>query len=147
MTAKSSLLLLLSLATVALPASVPTEPNTTSVELRFEMDREIMPWVIETDVNGKSITYHDPGAIRPTYMAKVILPRNEMFSSAGVLAKTMDSPLAQKLSEAQKEFLAQGFGVWVDTSAANVPDHYSANFYAVSEEDAKIMARALPGWL
>jgi hypothetical protein len=55
----------------------------------------------------------------------------------------LTSPLAQQLPAAQKEFLDQGFGARVDTSQVNVPKHYSVNFYAVSEADAKTMARAL----
>jgi len=147
MNAKSILLLLLSLATAACAASAPTEPNDTTPEPTFQMNSDVMAWTIETDVDGKSGTYRDPGSIRPTYMARIILrrvDRSRMISSGEqALALAKGSPLAQQLSQAQKEFLAEGFGARVDTSAANIPNHYSVNFYAVSEEDARIMTRAL----
>ena len=146
MNAKSTTLLLLALAPVAFSASAPTEPNDAAANLIFERNDEVVSWVIETEVNDESVIYHNPGSIRPKYMAKIILPRvhrSHMISSGGALARAQGRPVAQKLSEAQKAFLVQGFGAWVDTSAANVPNHYSVNFYAVSAEDAKIMTRAL----
>jgi len=147
MNPKSITLLVLFLTPVALWASDPAEPNETTANLNFEMDSDHMPWVVETEVNGELVMYHDPGSIRPKYVAKIILPRvhrSWMISSGEeALALAKSSPLAQQLSQAQKDFLAQGFGAWVDTSAANIPNHYSVNFYAVSEADAKVMARAM----
>jgi hypothetical protein len=145
---KSTLLLLLSLITVVSAASAPTEPNDTTAELNFEMKDDVVTWSIDTVVNGQLVTYRDPGPIRPTYMAQIILPRTRntarMIESAGeAVALATSSPVAQKLSEAQREFLNQGFAARVDTSAANIPNHYSIDFYAVSETDARVMTRAL----
>jgi hypothetical protein len=145
MNARSTILLLLSLTTALCAASAPTEPNDTATQLRFEMNDEIAPWVIETDVDGRSIAYRDPGPIRPKYKAKLVLPRDAWMLKTGEQAMgwALSSPLAQQLSPAQKEFLDQGFGARVNTSQVNVPRHYSVDFYAVSEEDVKTMARAL----
>jgi len=147
MNPKSITLLVLFLVPAALWASDPAEPNETTANLNFKMDRDRVPWAVETGVNGELLMYHDPGSIRPKYMAKIILlrvDRSWMISSdKEALALAKSSPLARQLSQAQKDFLAQGFGTWVDTSGANLPYHYSVNFYAVSEEDAKVMARAL----
>jgi len=145
MNAKSTMLLLLSLTTAVCAASAPIEPNDTAATLSFEMNDEIVPWVIETGVGGRSIAYRDPGPIRPKYKARIILPREHTMLRTGdkVQAWALDSPLAQQLSAAQKQLLDQGFGARVDTSQGNVPKHYSVHFYAVSEADAKIMTRAL----
>ncbi|UCD52875.1 MAG: hypothetical protein JSW27_09595 [Phycisphaerales bacterium] len=143
MNPKSTMLLLLSLTTIAFSASAPTEPNDAAAPLSFERNDEVVPWVIETEVNDESVIYRDPGPIRPKHMAKVILPRNKMFSNREIVGRVTSSALIQKSSEAQKEFLAQGFATRVDTSADNVPDHYSVSLYAVSAEDTKIMVRAL----
>ena len=144
MSLKPTLLLVLSLATVAFSASAQTEPNYAAAEPKFEMSTLTPTWTVSAVVEGKSVTYHDPGSIRPKYMARIILPRDRMVDSAAqAQAMAMASPLAQKLSQAQNDFLAQGFGAWVDTSAANIPNHYAISLYAVSEEDAKLMAWAL----
>ncbi|HNY80404.1 MAG: hypothetical protein RBS72_21410 [Sedimentisphaerales bacterium] len=141
MTPKAAILLILSLATTAFSTSAPTEPNETT-ELSFQMSNETTRWTIEAVVDDTSVYYDDPGSIRPRYAAQLILPRHSWFNSTWVLELAMNSPLAQKLSPAQKEFLAQGFGTRVDKSAANIPNYYSIYLYAVSEEDAKNMARA-----
>jgi len=139
---KATILLILFLTTAAFCASAPTEPNETT-ELSFQMSNETTPWTIEALVDGKFVRYDNPGSIRPRYAAQVILPRGRPeHSGASLLELVMTSPLAQKLSAVQQEFLAQGFGTRVDKSADNVPNYYSIYLYAVSAEDAKIMARA-----
>lgn len=147
MNPKSTILLLLPLTTALCAASAPTEPNDTTSEPILQMNSDVRAWIIEADVDGESVTYRNPGSIRPTYMAQIILPRvhrSRMIDSGGeAVALATSSPVAQELSEAQREFLTQGFAARADTSKANIPDHYSVNFYAVSEEDARIMARAL----
>lgn len=144
MSVKSTLMLVLSLATVALCASAPTEPNHVAPEPRFEMSDLNLRWTVSTTIDGKSILYDDPGSLRPAFAARIIVPRDrEIETGRAAQAMVMHSPLSQKLSQAQKDFLAQGFGAWVDTSPDNVPNHYSMTLYAVSEEDAKLMAWAL----
>lgn len=143
MTSKSTLVLLLSFAAVAFSASAPTDPNDAAAKLRFERSPDPSDWTILAPTDDGLIPYPNPGSIRPTCMAKIILPRDEVFSGPEAMEMAMHSPLAQKLSPAQREFLAQGFGARHDTGPFNVANHYSVDFYAVSEEDAKIMARAL----
>jgi uncharacterized protein YdcH (DUF465 family) len=140
---KPTFLLVLSLASVTFCASAQTEPNDAAARLKFETSTLTPSWTVGGQVGDESVTYTDPGSIRPKYMAQIILPRERMLHDRTVLAKITASPLAQRFSQAQEDFLAQGFSVWVDASAANVPNHYSVNLYAASEEDAKIMARAL----
>lgn len=145
MYAKSTLLLLLSLATVV-GAAGPTEPNDPTPKLTFKINDAVKTWSIETEVDGETVAYRDPGPIRPTCMAQIILPRvheSWMIDSGEAVALATSSPVAQEFSEAQHEFLAQGFAARVDTSAANIPNHYSVYLYAVSEADARIMARAM----
>jgi len=143
MTAKTIILLILSVASVAFCASAPAEPNDAVAELKFEKSPLAPTWTVSAAVDGELVTYYNPGSVRPEYAAKITLPRDRIFSSDVVMQMVMRSPLAQKLSPGQSEFLTQGFGVSVDTTAANVPNHYSVNLYAVSEEDARIMAHAL----
>ncbi len=144
MCVKSTLLLVLSLATVAFCASAPTEPNHVAPEPKFEMSDLTPRWTVSATVDDKPVLYDDPGPIRPTFAAQIILPRNrEVRNGKAAQAMVMHSPLSQEFSQAQKDFLAQGFGAWVDTSPDNVPNHYSITLYAVSEKDARLMAWAL----
>ncbi|MBP8303941.1 MAG: hypothetical protein KBE04_07430 [Phycisphaerae bacterium] len=87
--------------------------------------------------------YIDPGPIRPTHAAKVSLPRDRVYRGKEVLNLVMESPLSQRLSKAQRDFLATDLGIWVETRNPEIPNHYSIWLYAVSAEDAKTMARAI----
>ncbi|MBN1363021.1 MAG: hypothetical protein JW993_20650 [Sedimentisphaerales bacterium] len=144
MSVRLTLMLVVSVASIAFCAAAETEPNYVAPQPQFEMSTLTPRWTVSAEVEGKTVMYDDPGSVRPQYMARIILPRGRMYERAAqVLGMALDRPLAQKLSPAQRDFLARGFGAWVDTSAANIPNHYSVNFYAVSEQDAKIMAWAL----
>ena len=54
-----------------------------------------------------------------------------------VLKRVEKSLLAEKLSQAQKDFLKTGHGILVDYERRRIPDSYSIWFYAVSQDDAK----------
>jgi hypothetical protein len=137
-------LLLLSLAPVTLRASDPAEPNDTTPEPTFEVSARIIPWTVSATVGGRSIAYDNPGTIRPRYQADIIVPHGKMVNSREYYVERIkSSPLAQRLSQAQKDFLSKSFGVWIVPHAAKVPNHSVLQLYAASEEDAKTMARAL----
>lgn len=145
MNAKPTILLILSLTTAAFAAAgEPNEPNDATRELKFEMSTNVHAWTLHETVEGKTNVYYNPGTIRPKYMAEVILPRyRDPIDRLHYLARVKESPVAQKLSQDQKDFLAHGLAAWVDPHTDNVPEHSTLKFYAVSEEDAKTMVLAL----
>jgi len=128
MTAKPTILLLLSLMTIAFSASTPTEPNGTAPEPRIE----IGAWP-----RNRPIEWEDR---RAWYIAEVTLHRHRDIINSKLVRVTMEkSPLIQKLSQAQKDLLAESGSVSVWTH----PNISRITLYAVCEEDAKTMGRAL----
>lgn len=137
MAAKRTLLLLLALSTVAFAATATTEPNLAAPKPRFEM----------SDISlGMAPSF---GGVRPKYEAEVVLLEDRSFLPPEALDWIMDSTLAQKLSQTQRDFLAgprgdgreQNYGI--ELRGGPGKDHVSMELYAVSEQDAKIMALAL----
>jgi hypothetical protein len=144
MNVKSTILLTLALTTLASSASTTDEPNDTAKELKFEMSTDVYAWTLQGTVGGKTNIYYNPGTIRPKYVAEVILPYGRVLSSRSKYQrKIMESPLAQELSPPQKDFISQGLAVWKVPHTDNVPEHSTLQLYAVSEEDARVMALAL----
>ena len=144
MAAKWTFLLLLPLTTAAFSATATTEPNDIAPKPDFTVFGGKWGWVVEEEVGGTVITHSDPGTIRPSHVALVVLPRDwTITSDEWVREKTMESPVAKRLSQAQKDFWAEGFGVRIDIGTGNYPNHYRMDLYAVSEEDAKTTAWAL----
>jgi len=135
MAAKRTLILLLSLTTVAFSATT-TEPNLATPKPSFEMNDVPL---------GMSRSHGD---VRPKYMAKVVLLQDRAFSATAAWRWIMDSAWAQKLSQAQRGFLegprGDGYQHHYGIQSGGGPrDHVWIELYAVSEEDAKIMASAV----
>jgi len=140
------IVLLVSLATHS-AAAAQVEPNNAPLKLKFETSTEPRNWTVrgQQTEGGTWVLYDNPpGLIRPTHIAEVVLHREfpRSTSERGVLEKIQDSPIAKKFSKAQQEFLKTGFAVLVDEEARRIPNHFSTWLYAVSEDDAKLMARA-----
>ncbi|MHC4517587.1 MAG: hypothetical protein ACYTAS_03275 [Planctomycetota bacterium] len=137
MSTKRTLLLLLALTTVAFSADATTEPNLATPKPRFEISD--VPLSMAPSFGGT----------RPKYWAQVTLLDDRSFAPPEALGWIMDSAWAEKLSQAQKDFLAgpsgngrrQGYGI--EGRGGPGRDHVSIDLYAISEEDAKIMALAL----
>ena len=128
MAAKWTLLLLLSLTTVSLAASAPAERSASTPEPNF---------VTDTWPRNKPIGCDDR---RARYIARIIVHRDRAVRGLPSIWPSPDkTPVTEGLSQAQKEFLADeaGISVWRGNNISDV------QLYAVSEEDAKIMARAL----
>lgn len=119
--------------------------NSTDSEIKFETNNKTkIDWIIH--LGGSKGYVQDPGPIKPTHIARVSLhkeyPRSTSENSA--LDKIHDSPIVKKFSKSQQEFLRTEFAVRVDSdSHPEKPYHYYSTWlYAVSEEDAKLMAQA-----
>jgi len=128
MTAKPTILLILSLTTVAFSASTATEPNETTPEPTFETG---------TWLRGAPIGCNDR---RVRFIAELIVIENRGMNARHVVRTNLEkSPLIQRLSQAQKDFLADNSGVriWTGNNISKI------KLFAVSEADAEIMAWAL----
>lgn len=137
MAMKQTLLLLLSLTSVALAATGRTDPNEATPELHFVMSN--VPLNMAPSFGGT----------RPKYKAELVLFQDRAFGPSEQLDSILDGPWAQKLSQAQRDFLAgplgQGRRRNYGTELRGGPDqeHVTIELYAVSEQDAKIMASAM----
>lgn len=148
MNARLAILLTLSLTATGFCAAAQPDPNSAAANPKF-ISGDPHEWgVLAPGADGKLRVYFDPGSIKPTYVAELYLPRDRMYvNDREVLNLLMKSPLAQKLSKAQKDFLAEGWGIWVDLETEQHPNYYIVWFYAVSEQDAKTMALAFLDFL
>jgi hypothetical protein len=147
MNARLAILLTLSLTTTGLCAVVETDPNYAAPNPEFIPGSDPKEWVVFASGAGSTFkAYSNPGSIRPTHVAEGGMGRgngDRMFrTGAQVLEFTLRSPIAQKLSKAQKDFLAEGYGIWVNPGESERPNKYPVWFYAVSQEDAKTMVLA-----
>ena len=143
MNSKPIILLRLSLTAAAFSAPAATEPNNTISKPRFEMSTTARDWLVLARTDEEPKVYHNPGATRPKYMAQIIAHRDIGIKSDYFMASMTRAPFVQQLSQAQKDFWAEGFGIWSNRAATAIPNHYPINLYAVSEKDAKTMAWAL----
>ena len=138
-------IVLLALLVTNAAAAAQVEPNNAPLKLKFETGTEPRNWTVrgQKTEGGTWVLYDNPpGLIKPTHIAEVVLHREfpRSTSERGVLEKIQDSPIAKKFSKAQQEFLKTGFAVWVEEEARRIPNHFSTWLYAVSEDDAKLMA-------
>ncbi len=148
MNAKLTILLTLSLTAAGFSATVQADPNAVAANPKFVSGDPELWLTMALGADGKERAYSDPGSIRPTSMAEIGIPRNlEYGNAAKILSLLMKSPPAQKFSKAQKDFLAEGYGVFVDLVSDYIPGCYLLRLYAISEEDAKTMALAFLDFL
>ena len=72
------------------------EPNEPKTELKFETSIETMGWAVvvgETE-EGKPRVYGNPGPIKPSYVAKVLLHEDyPMRGSTTAVMNTISSPV------------------------------------------------------
>ncbi|MEJ2702324.1 MAG: hypothetical protein P8Z79_07765 [Sedimentisphaerales bacterium] len=134
------------LSTTILGATTVSDPNSTGSKIKFVIDSNTpMKWTVLTrSEEGVHERFNPPGPIRPAYAASIRIRDDEARSHSQdeVLDRINDSPIAKKFSESQQEFLKTGFAVRADADAEDPYQYYVTYFYAVSEEDAKLMARA-----
>jgi hypothetical protein len=140
-------LLLASLLVADVCWAAEAEPNDTGSELRFEVSKKRRSWTvegIETRKDEKPRYYDNPGPVRPTHVAEVILHREypAVRSARAALDRMRASPLAKKLSKAQQQFIQEEFAVWVEDESHRLPNYFATWLYAVTEADAKSMAQA-----
>jgi hypothetical protein len=128
MTARRTLLLLLSLTAAAFSASATAEPNDATTEPVFETG---------TWPQSRPINCDDR---RARYVAEITVNRGRKTVGSSQLRQSLvKGPHSQRLSQAQKDFLADdpGMHTWTHENFVRF------ELFAVGEEDAKIMARAL----
>jgi hypothetical protein len=143
-----AILLTLSLTAVSSGTAAPADPNGPAANPRFATGEPKFWAVYELGPEGKSKVYVDPGSMRPTCLAEFFLPRTQRYGNGTqVLKHIIASPLAQKFSKAQRDFLAQGYAVAEDMEPDRHAGYYPLWFYAVSEEDARTMALAFLDFL
>lgn len=138
-------LLLASLAAAEACSAAESEPNDVGSKLTFSLSETRQSWAVaEKNEKGETIVYADPGPVKPMYVAELILRRDypRSITQRGVLAEIEKSPLAKKLSAAQRQFMKGEYAVRVEEESRRLPKYYPTWLYAVSEADAKLMAQA-----
>jgi len=133
--------LLLCLAFAGICAAAQTEPNDAPLKLKFQTSTTPQYWTVrgEKDEEGETLFYANPGPTKPTHVAEVVLSRTDWrfrFES-DILERIERSPIANKLSRQQTDFLGTGFAIRIDYESHRIPKHYSIWLYAMSEDDAK----------
>lgn len=132
--------------TTTLSATVVSEPNITASKIEFIDSNTPVKWAVLTRSKGGNLyeRVNPPGPIRPTFAASISIRDDEarFHSEDEVLDRINDSPVAKEFSKPQQEFLTTGFAVRADTNSEDPYHYYGTCLYAVSEEDAKLMARA-----
>jgi hypothetical protein len=98
-TKKIQLVIIIILTCIFLPVW-SAEPNESKTELKFETSIETMIWTIvvgKTD-DDKPMYYRDPGPVKPSYVAKVLLHEDYPLagSAPGVMGLISESPIAKK---------------------------------------------------
>jgi len=141
---KIQLVIIVVLICIFLPV-LAAEPNEPKAKLKFETSIETMIWTIivgKTD-DDKPMYYKDPGPVKPSYVAKVLLHEDYPLSGSatGVMDRILDSPIAKKFSKEQQKFFKTELVARIEVPD-RIPFYYSTWLYATSQEDAKLMAMA-----
>lgn len=138
------------LSTTTLNATVVSEPNNTGSEIKFVIDSNTpVKWTAGFDsraIRGPREQTHviNPSPIKPTYVACIRIREDDarFHSVDEALDRINDSPIAKKFSKSQQEFLKTGLAVRVNADPEDPYHYYVTYLFAVSEEDANLMARA-----
>jgi hypothetical protein len=142
------------LLTTTLGATVVSEPNNIGSELKFVIDSNTpVKWTASFGrrasrraIRSPRQQTHviNPSLIEPTYVACIrIRDDNARFHSQDeVLGRINDSPITKRLSKSQQDFLKTGLALRPDADPKDPYHYYVIRLYAVSEEDAELMARA-----
>jgi hypothetical protein len=136
------------LLTTPLSATGVSEPNDTGSEIKFEISSITTRWKVNIGKNKEGLVLYanDPGPIKPTHVARVLLHEDSTVSKneKRVLERIHESPMAKKFSKSQRDFIETEFAIWVDNDSIDAKPYYyySIWLYAVTEEDAKLMAQA-----
>ena len=141
------LVITVTLACIIVPvlAAEPNKPNEQKPKLKFETSIETMTWTIvvgKTD-DGKPMYYNDPGPVKPSYVAKVLLHESYPMTryATTVMDYILESPIAKKFSSEQQKFFKTELVARID-SPDRIPFYYSTWLYATSQEDARLMVQA-----
>jgi hypothetical protein len=136
------------LCAAILGATPVSELNSADFEIKFVIDSNTpVKWIAYAkpkEGRGHQAPIANPGPIKPTYVARVCIrdDSGQSYSNINTLDAIQESPVAKKFSKPQQAFLKTGFAILVEGDRKD-PFHYSATYlYAVSKEDAELMARA-----
>jgi hypothetical protein len=117
----------------------PNEPNKPAAELKFEIPGLFSEWMIEHDSGN--------GPIRPDFMAQLYIKNSSNIPGKtpyGKFDSLLQTDIGKSMSAVQKEFLNTSSSLSLSNEPS--PDkpigYVRINLYAVSQEDAKKMARA-----
>lgn len=138
------------LSTTTLSATVVSEPNNTGSEIKFVIDSNTpVKWTAgfgNRAIRGprEQAQVINPSPIKSTYAARIRIRDDDarFHSEDEVLDRINDSPISKKFSKSQQELLKTGFAVQSNADPKEPYCYYVIRFYAVSEKDAKLMARA-----
>ena len=138
-------ILILSCFFVPIFAADSNEPNTPKSELKFEKNIETMDWAIKIGETkeGESRYFRNPGDIKPTHVAKILLHQDYpgFHEATGVMGAILRSSIVKKFSKEQQKFFNTELAIRVD-EPERIPFYYSTWLYATSEEDARLMVLA-----
>ena len=139
------IILILSCFFIPVFAAEPNEPNTPKSELKFEKNIETMSWDIQIGKTkeGESRYFRNPGDIKPTHVAKILLHQDYpgFHEATGVMGAILRSSIVKKFSKEQQKFFNTELAIRVD-EPERIPFYYSTWLYATSEEDARLMVLA-----
>lgn len=144
--ARTSVCLISSALLVAAALAQDDLPDWPERELRFE---RVDDAIVVTGISEK------PGLVRPRYAASLLIAKVGSLDKAQVGSPVDDwllqAPSAEQLSEEQRN-LVRGADVVRSTRVRGKPVQYSdpelgIQIYAVTEEDARVMARAVIEWV
>ncbi len=127
----------------AVEPNEPNEPNFPKTVVKFENVDRTIPWWVRS-ANGQTVT--PSSSIKPLYIAQIRLREYpaQLRNEAYVMATIFESPIAKKFSKEQQEFLKTGFAVNINlVMNQTLPGYNFISLYAISSEDAKLMAQAL----
>lgn len=140
-------IVLLILFTTAIGATTTSEPNNTDSEIKFVVDSNTpVKWSVFLNrlYQGRPVRGTPSGPIRPAYAAFMRIRNYDtrFHSQDEVLNRINESPIAKKFSKSQQEFLKTGSAIQVKRDPGDPHLYYMTCFFAISEGDAELMARA-----
>jgi len=114
------------------------EPNEPGIELRFEDDEEIQPWIRNQGMEPGL------GPIKPAYAAIFHLQNSSRRYpvSYPAILKVLKTDAGKSLSKKQQQFLTASDSMLLWGTEGNLPYHSTYILYAVSKDDAKKMVYA-----
>jgi hypothetical protein len=114
------------------------EPNQPKIELNFEVNTEGQKWITDHGIGQ--------GPISPTHVAVLFIRSPHYmpnFNQPAAIDKVLNAPAGKLMSQKQRDFVSAARAFCrLNLSELTMPNHYNFHLYAVSELDARNMAKA-----